>query len=203
MTRNNLSFNLLNKGFRLAPRGRKITCGRNPEMSNSNTCGQCKAFRDYEDYEGKGWCLASEKPARHHHLKSNSCESALREYEEDILLQSIIQPKTITNISQPGQTKQFFWQQFSPRCGAIIAQDFETVHYLAFSTDEAAKVFIAAMTTGKFCQKTSQRPSKRFERDLYQWEVKVWGMSQLVFHELVRRDLNRQQTTPSQVLLQA
>jgi hypothetical protein len=172
-------------------------------MSNSNTCGECKAFNNYEDCQGNGWCVACEKPVKQHHSKGNSCEAALKNYEKDILLQSVIQPKTIINITQSGQSKQFYWQEYSPRCAEIVALDFETLHYLAFETDEAAKVFIAAMSARKYCAQTSQRPSKRFERALYQWEVKIWGMSQLVFHELVRRDLSRQQTTSSQVLKQA
>ncbi|WP_331456813.1 hypothetical protein [Crocosphaera watsonii] len=39
-------------------------------------------FSDFQDSRNRGWCSAFEKLARTHHPRTNSCEFAIKEYEE-------------------------------------------------------------------------------------------------------------------------
>ena len=45
-------------------------------------CADCPMFSDFQDSRNRGWCSASEKLARTHHPRTNSCEFAIKEYEE-------------------------------------------------------------------------------------------------------------------------
>jgi len=91
---------------------------------------------------------------------------------------------------EDGSGKIFFFEEYSPRCAAITAEHFATVHYLAFASEQAALDFDKAIT-GKFCQDSLIRPSKRFDSSKYPYEVKVWGLIETTFFNLVRRDLAR------------
>ena len=87
--------------------------------------------------------------------------------------------------------KEFLWQEFSPRCGAITGPDnFQTVHYFAFPDEESGVAFITALTE-TFCKDAVIRSSKRFNPTKYPFEVKVWGMTEKIFFILVKRDLDR------------
>lgn len=156
-------------------------------MSTFNTCVKCKTYRDYQDLNAKVWHLFSAKQAKKYHAKIVFCEAVLNKYVKESHLETPIQTLEIT---QPKQSKRFFWQQYSPRCAAITAEDFETIYYLAFPNEQAAIDFVKAIM-GKFCKDSSVRSSKRFNSTDYPFEVKVWGMSEAIFLDLVKRDLAR------------
>ena len=91
--------------------------------------------------------------------------------------------------------KEFFWQEFSPRCGAITGpNNVETVYYFAFPDKESGIAFMTALTE-TFCQDAVMRSSKRFNPIKYPFEIKVWGMSEKTFLGLVKRDLEREKTS--------
>ena len=46
------------------------------------TCADCPMFSDFQDSRNRGWCSAFDKLARTHHPRTNSCEFAIKEYEE-------------------------------------------------------------------------------------------------------------------------
>ncbi len=105
-------------------------------------------------------------------------------------------PKNITvELAYPNSDKNsFYWEEYSPRCAAITAENFETVHYLAFPDEESGITFMNAIHE-KHCKDAIMRPSKRFDSTAYPFEVKVWGMSQKCFLGLVKRDLDRLEKT--------
>ncbi len=100
-----------------------------------------------------------------------------------------IYPKTV-QLTSDEQGKSFFWEEYSSRCAAITAENFETVHYLAFPDEESGITFMNAIHE-KHCKDAIMRPSKRFDSTAYPFEVKVWGMSEKAFLGLVKRDLDR------------
>ncbi len=46
------------------------------------TCSECPMFLDFEGDRNRGWCSAFERMARTYHPRTNSCELAIKEYQE-------------------------------------------------------------------------------------------------------------------------
>ncbi|MDV3002830.1 MAG: hypothetical protein N5P05_004485 (plasmid) [Chroococcopsis gigantea SAG 12.99] len=42
--------------------------------NHTDTCEFCPFFKDYDELNGRGWCLAFETQARKYHVKSSICE---------------------------------------------------------------------------------------------------------------------------------
>ena len=102
-------------------------------------------------------------------------------------MQNTIRPLYSQDITRSGQQHRFLWHQYSERCAAIAALNFETVYYFAFSQKSDAQAF-AQRIAGRHCNDVAVRASKRFTQGQYDWEVKVWGMSESAFFTFVRRD---------------
>lgn len=110
-------------------------------------------------------------------------------------MHQVTRPLFSQDITRPGQRHRFLWHQYSERCGAITALNFDTVYYFAFRQRGEAQSF-ARTISGRFCSEAAIRPCKRFSPDPYLWEVKVWGMPDRAFFGLVRRD--RQANPPKE-----
>ncbi|CCQ66336.1 hypothetical protein CWATWH0402_956 [Crocosphaera watsonii WH 0402] len=52
------------------------------ELQPCATCADCPMFSDFQDSRNRGWCSAFDKLARTHHPRTNSCEFAIKEYED-------------------------------------------------------------------------------------------------------------------------
>ncbi|MCA2655972.1 hypothetical protein [Microcystis sp. M061S2] len=102
-------------------------------------------------------------------------------------MQNTIRPLYSQDITRSGQQHRFLWHQYSERCAAIAALNFETVYYFAFSQKSDAQAF-AQRIAGRHCNDVAVRASKRFTQGQYDWEVKVWGMPEAAFLAFVRRD---------------
>ncbi len=46
------------------------------------TCALCSMFLDFEGSRNRGWCSAFERMARTYHPRTNSCELAIKEYQQ-------------------------------------------------------------------------------------------------------------------------
>ncbi len=46
------------------------------------TCADCPMFLDFQGTRNRGWCSAFERMARTYHPRTNSCELAIKEYQE-------------------------------------------------------------------------------------------------------------------------
>jgi hypothetical protein len=113
-------------------------------------------------------------------------------------MHQVTRPLSSRDITRPGQRHRFLWHQYSERCGAIAAPNFETVYYFAFRQRDEAQSFARAIAR-RFRSEAAVRPCKRFSPGPYLWEVKVWGMPESAFLGLVWRD--RQANPPEQGLL--
>lgn len=103
-----------------------------------------------------------------------------------------IKPQIIKPLSQNHEKAQFFWYQYSPRCACIVAEDFDTVYYFAFYKPKEALAFTQAIQNN-YCQRAEVRIPKRFKNaNNITCEVKVWGMKEAIFIELVKRDLQEE-----------
>jgi phage terminase large subunit GpA-like protein len=98
-----------------------------------------------------------------------------------------IRPIYSKDITRSGQRQRYLWNQYSERCATITAMNFETVYYFAFHKRNEAQAF-AQRIAGRHCNDVAVRASKRFTQGQYDWEVKVWGMSESAFFTFVRRD---------------
>lgn len=108
-----------------------------------------------------------------------------------------IKPQFIKQVSNNNQANQFFWYQYSPRCACIVAEDFNTVFYFGFQDPKEALAFTQAIQN-KHCNKAEIRKPKRFDSpSRISSEVKVWGMKETMFLNLVKRDLDTLQQKAS------
>ena len=85
-------------------------------------------------------------------------------------MQNAIRPLYSQDITRSGQHHRFLWHQYSERCAAIAALNFETVYYFAFSQKNDAQAF-AQRIAGRHCNDVAVRASKRFTQGQYDWEV--------------------------------
>ena len=46
------------------------------------TCAECSMFLNFEGSRNRGWCSAFERMARTYHPRTNSCELAIKEYQQ-------------------------------------------------------------------------------------------------------------------------
>lgn len=102
-------------------------------------------------------------------------------------MQNAIRPIYSKDITRSGERQRFLWHQYSERCAAIAAVNFETVYYFAFHKRNEAQAF-AQRIAGRHCNDVAVRASKRFTQGQYDWEVKVWGMPEAAFLAFVHRD---------------
>ena len=113
-------------------------------------------------------------------------------------MQKVTRPLYSKDITRSGQRQRFLWHQYSERCAAIAALNFETVYYFAFRERSEAQAF-AGRIAGRHCNDVAVRASKRFTQGQYNWEVKVWGMPESAFLTFVRRDLSANPPKVSEV----
>jgi len=98
-----------------------------------------------------------------------------------------LQPIQIKSLSAAG----FQWNQYSPRIATITNEliHFPQVAYFAFDGWDDAHNFWRSITDKHLCTRAQVRESERFTTG---WEVKTWGMPQLVLEKLIERDRTRQ-----------